>query len=631
MSNHSYECNVCLEQCDGPGIRCLENGHNMCLQSNNDCFSKYLSNNVCPNVFKLKESVCKVPCPCTGVNGACKSWYDDLDVFLNISDMGTRTRYLNTLEFVVDNPGPLEANQLLAREVIGHRDGLLDALTLRCQNASCTMPVDPNPDACAAIMCLSCGVYYCNCCFDSFPATAVGEGDDSSARAHAHVATHHPDYNLETQTGGDAFVPLEVTRRLQLEHQTRCLEAELCRRVDAGVRLRTDRAVKLALICCFRPLVELHRSPAPPGVAEARGAETGEAGKQAAVKTVTIMRGIWSRVMADRSALGTAAAHPSQSSEANIEADQRALSVRVCTQMCNAVRSANPAAVVQLLGALRRESASGPTQKQLLFEAVNYIDKNTGFPLLTFALASGQYPVAAELLGSGADFINVRTVAPNQSVGRSALFVMIEHGLEPLTQTAFVNFFHLICGRQPVPVAAARWTPEEVFCYLVNTPLSCGRYGYCALHVGARYDVAHMIPFLLQCGADINLPESEYGYSPLALALASGNVEVATALVDAGAELCPGVTATAPRSDLHAAAAESRRLRNVSDRTRQAVGDPERPARAPGTCALQILVQHSMTPGYVVAVVVYVNCLSVASVLIVYCFEYLVQILYTVA
>jgi hypothetical protein len=39
------------------------------------------------------------------------------------------------------------------------RNVLCDVLTLTCP--TCKTPVDPYPDACSAILCLSCGNYYC--------------------------------------------------------------------------------------------------------------------------------------------------------------------------------------------------------------------------------------------------------------------------------------------------------------------------------------------------------------------------------------------------------------------------------------------------------------------------------------
>lgn len=60
----------------------------------------------------------------------------------------------------------------------------LDVMTLRCP--TCKTPVDPNPDACSAVMCLNCGGHYCNYCFMAF---ATGKQEDR-ANCHKHVSTH---------------------------------------------------------------------------------------------------------------------------------------------------------------------------------------------------------------------------------------------------------------------------------------------------------------------------------------------------------------------------------------------------------------------------------------------------------
>jgi hypothetical protein len=74
-----------------------------------------------------------------------------------------RQRYLSILEDICATHQPVK---LL-------KSAMLDLMTLKCPN--CKTPVDPLPDACSAVMCLSCGGYYCNYCFEGFSTGMSGK------------------------------------------------------------------------------------------------------------------------------------------------------------------------------------------------------------------------------------------------------------------------------------------------------------------------------------------------------------------------------------------------------------------------------------------------------------------------
>jgi len=578
----------------------------------------------------MKDSFCAVSCP--GI--ACSCRYDDLDVFFGISDDSVRARFVNILESVVDNQIVLEANKELCSQVAAHRAVFLDCLTLRCGNPACNMPVDPQPDACSAIMCLSCGLYYCNCCFRYFPPghDVAADNISSSALAHQHVATHHPDYNTQRGAGGDAFVPLKVTRRLQLRHQTDQLGDQLVVRlgVQAG-----DRAARLAFICCYKSIVEL---VAEPDTAAGDGDGSSSSNVSAASRAVAVMESAWRRLaetLMQRLAVpcADAARAPGPpvvdasttmppATSAGVEEEAQ---LRVCMQLFNAVRTSNMVAVTQLLTPLHRAALSGGLgATRLLERVINYTDKETGYPVLIYTLTSRQYQIASLLVQCGADVLSTLSVAPANSRGRCALYVIFEHGLLSLAKLALEYHYKKMQQRRP----QAGLTREDVYCYLVNAPLAVDVGKYSALHVLARYalaahctayspmnirkgicdghgndillcivcrhDVSHLIEFVVGCGADLNAVEAELGFSPLVLAVVSASADAAETLVELGAELVAGYSVL----EYYLPGLASRRtsqVRETSRRVLEVFGGEMPPVHKTGNEALYVIVEHGLT------------------------------------
>lgn len=185
-------CIVCREPKDISSENediCCDDNHLLCHQ----CIDPYVRYVVLPNSFRLRESLFKVRCPvheCSAEGYALPELY---------SRLGQREK--QWLHSILDDASagvpslPTLHNQIL------------ELLSLKCPG--CGVTVDPSPDACSAVLCLSCGAYYCNYCFECF---AVG-GENGRSQAHMHVAQHNP------AQLPDAFLPQEVVSEGQRRHR----------------------------------------------------------------------------------------------------------------------------------------------------------------------------------------------------------------------------------------------------------------------------------------------------------------------------------------------------------------------------------------------------------------------------
>ena len=125
------------------------------------------------------------------------------------------------------------------------RSAILDVMTLKCP--TCSVPVDPFPDACSAVMCLNCGNHYCNYCFKPFVTGVV---------AHEHVASHSTSDKPENR---DAFLPADLVAEGQRLHQV--LQLEKCVSLalsspEYGPNGGHD--VSIALVMCYAEIISLN-------------------------------------------------------------------------------------------------------------------------------------------------------------------------------------------------------------------------------------------------------------------------------------------------------------------------------------------------------------------------------------
>jgi hypothetical protein len=157
---------------------------------------QYLGENVLPNMYKLKETRGAIACP----SDACDTHFDTIELYA-IMQKRERIRYLSILDVLVSQRPDLRRM----------KSALVDVVTLKCP--SCSITIDPLPDACSAILCLNCGNYYCNYCFAPF---ATGDRDIDRAEAHAHCAIHNPQENA---TQRDSFLSAATVKEGQRAHQ----------------------------------------------------------------------------------------------------------------------------------------------------------------------------------------------------------------------------------------------------------------------------------------------------------------------------------------------------------------------------------------------------------------------------
>ena len=338
---------------------------------------------------------------------------------------------------------------------------------------TCKTPVDPYPDACSAVLCLNCGHHYCNYCFRPF---ASGRADEDRARCHTHVAEHSP---AADATLRDAFLPADIVRRGQQQQQIHLL----CRTLTLALLSREYRSssakhiAAVALILLYPDVVSLD----------------------------ACVGDIWN----DANGLGqTGATHSSSCVEASQTELEQTGAVAPpdfgpivnsgATQLVNALRTGNVAGARQILEAFRDGMD------------VNYVDPQLKHPLASVAMLCKQTDIAIALLQRGAD--PLRSSVEGRSVG----FIAAEMGFLEVLREAVESKKH------PLHVNAVVTTESN---------------RYCLLHVAARYNHGHIISYLIDKGADVNMLEEELGYSPLFIAVVCGNIWAAQVLLRLGADV----------------------------------------------------------------------------------------------
>ena len=216
-------------------------------------------------------------------------------------------------------------------------------------------------------MCLSCGNWYCNCCFLGF---SDGDSENNRGSAHTHAATHH------TRTENrDAFLPAEIVAEGQKSLQNRllvkCVSLAMSPE-DAGGSGCDDAG--LALILAAADIFDLNinivdvwwaadaifREDDPPQVSLPRPEALSDGGKQ----------------------------------------------------MADALKTQNWLACRQLM--------------QVLKDDLNcdYIDEDSGHPVTSLALLLRQKAIVVQLLRRGAD-----PLLTSSTVRRTVLYIAIETGM----------------------------------------------------------------------------------------------------------------------------------------------------------------------------------------------------------
>jgi ankyrin repeat protein len=377
-------------------------------------------------------------------------------------------------------------------------------MTLKCP--TCKTPVDPFPDACSAVMCLNCGNHYCNYCFQGF---ATGQADKDRASAHEHTAIHH---DSDRPGGRDAFLSTDLVLRGHQEYRSaqlvKCLSIAMTS-TEFGIRSRHD--VALALILCSKEIEDLNLNIHELwSEAEARCWASHSQSSMlitapaANEKSLTITTSEFDDLGDDFQADSAQEAALTWASFATNTGRQRKSSSegsssrrRGGLQLANAILTNNHHALMQLI-----ESYRGDLD-------VDYMDIRHGHPLCTLAILSGQVWAAKILLERGADPLRTN------KGGRTVLYIAVEAGLEDIIRFIFEKHPHVN----------------------INDPATDELQRYCPIHVAARNNHGTMIRTLVELGSNLDLEESEHGYTPLMLALVLGYEWVATELILAGANV----------------------------------------------------------------------------------------------
>lgn len=441
----------------------------------------------------MRETRCAIPCPAEN----CRSKFDPLRVFHQMPAR-EKARYKSILDDVTSN---LDSLQML-------RSAILDVMTLKCP--TCSVPVDPYPDACSAVMCLNCGNHYCNFCFTPF---------STGVLAHEHVASHSTSEKPENR---DAFLSSELVaggqRQYQISQLEKCISLALS---SAEFGIDGGHEVSLALILCYTEVSDLNidilnlwqaaRKIVMCGYAS-RPSKTPSSGgrgrpSRSFISSDARIRSVGSSFMVSTSSddfdstddteidgmssfsdlFGPNAddQHPyiarNPTTPSSLEAAAEVVNVRDgpldsmtrvrdamqqqdvvqrqgATQLANALITYNTEAAAQIMSTFNDGSLD-----------VNYTDVKHGYPLCSLALITGQADIALKLLELGAD-----PLKPNAS-GRTVIYVAAEAGLE--------NVIRYIVHLHPQ--------------LDMNAPITSELQRYSPIHVAARYIYTSVLFLLL--------------------------------------------------------------------------------------------------------------------------------------
>ena len=144
MSIHQTHCIICKETILGTQIICSKSSHIL----GNCCLNDYLSKHVLPRTFELLDSCCVIKCP----DAECQGHLDSVLMY-SFALQPERKRYLSLIDETISRFPPLKRHSVMEL-----RTSIIDLLTLKCP--SCFATVDPDPDGCSAVRCLSCGKWY---------------------------------------------------------------------------------------------------------------------------------------------------------------------------------------------------------------------------------------------------------------------------------------------------------------------------------------------------------------------------------------------------------------------------------------------------------------------------------------
>jgi ankyrin repeat protein len=412
-------------------------------------------------VYKLKETRGAVCCPVD----QCGANFNSVTL-LQVMSQREKLRYIGILESIAAE----------RRDIQRLKSALIDVVTLKCP--SCNITIDPQPDACSAILCLNCGNYYCNYCFTAF---ASGDRHADSAKAHTHCAVHSRNPHHR-----DAFLPMDVVREGQRAYQLdRLIRLIVLAMTSSEHGCSGGQDVALALILSELELLDLGFT----------------------------LKELWQT--AETRLLINSPAPPTSSSR-QLPPSARNMS----KQLWYAIITQNDEAAAQILTAGGNEID------------VDYIDPGSGMPLLLMSVLCDQTDVTRRLLQFGA---NIRGA---NRLGRSLLFVVAEKGavdVLKIIQELFPSTDWNASVTTEVPNlsmlhVAARYNRGSMIKALLelrSVSLN-GReteFGYSPLYFATLQGAVWAASLLLEAGADVTI-QSNVGRTVLFTAIELGHGDI---------------------------------------------------------------------------------------------------------
>lgn len=397
---------------------------------------------------------------------------------MSILESLERKRYCNLIQEIV-----FEEDRRIGKVT----NVLRDMLTLSCP--SCKTAVDPSPDACSAIMCLNCSCYYCNYCFALFNSK---DNNKDKADCHIHVATHNTmsSPTSGTSSGGDPFLP----RELVLVGQKQFTEGRIlqCLQLALSSAEHADDAmhlVAMAFAVCFEDIAELSIDPLKVWFG--------------AISAVTSTTNPFLSRMRSNEQLGNL-----------LEAGDEHTHVTTSTNhsgkiIANAIISNNDVAIRQILSAYQTDLDVNYRETVVVSDGQN---TRVSYPLTTLSILMGFNWLAIELIKLGADLY-----AKDNIHHRTVLMVILEKACLDVLDFLFQH-------EMPQPI---NW----------NAPLTDEDNQYNSLQIVARFGHAHLIPKLLEHGANIESEEFTYGYPALSTAILHDNLMASVTLIRRGANI----------------------------------------------------------------------------------------------
>lgn len=199
-----FDCKICFGS-NLSGLSCPQDPiHFICT----DCFSSYV-HTLCEESCRLYESCGYIKCPFPG----CSSQPWSYEQFVSILSPSAMKMYVDVLLRPLQKFDHTEDPKKGLSRKEWDVDQILNALILFCPNTLCHAALDPNPDGCCAMKCMTCGQNFCWLCFSL-------QNDGNSCHKHVRFCERNPN-------PGRVFLNTNIVQTAQKVHRINSLRAKL--------------------------------------------------------------------------------------------------------------------------------------------------------------------------------------------------------------------------------------------------------------------------------------------------------------------------------------------------------------------------------------------------------------------